>query len=457
MNTTTVKENIMGTMPMPQLLLKLSLPTITSMTVQALYNIVDSIFVSRISEQAFTAVSLAFPLQNLMISVAVGTGIGLNAVLSRSLGAKKFEDVNIVAGNGIIMYLLNALIFLIIGLTAIEAFFLNQTDDIQILNYGIDYLRICTIFSFALFGQMIFSRLLQATGKTFYMMIVQLSGAIINIILDPLLIFGIGIFPEMGTAGAAYATIIGQLVGFGLGLYLNFRYNKEILFKLKYCLPNPKMLKKVYTIAIPSIIMQSIGSIMVFGFNKILLGFGDVIGSTATAVFGAFFRLQSFVLMPVFGLGGAVIPIIGYNYGALNKERIITAMRLAIIYSTGFMMLGFLIFQIFPGQLLAIFDASEQMLEMGIPALRILSSVYIIAGYCVICSIIFQALGKGFLSLYNTVIRQLLVILPSAYLLSLTGNINLVWLSFPISEVFSVLFSSLFLRHIYRTTIKDLG
>ena len=443
-------ENKMGTMPVNSLLLSMSLPMMVSMLVQALYNVVDSIFLSRISENALTAVSLAFPLQSLMIALGAGTGVGVNALLSRSLGEKDYKKVNSSAMNGIFLALVSFVVFLIIGLTVVTPFYKSQTADTEIINYGVQYLTIVCTCSFGMYTQFIFERLLQSTGKTLYTMFTQGIGAIINIILDPILIFGLLGAPKLGVAGAAIATVFGQIVAGILAIIINLKKNDEVKLHFKGFRPDMHMIGQIYAVGIPSIIMQSIGSIMVYGMNKILMAFS----STATAVFGVYFKLQSFIFMPVFGLNNGMVPIIAYNYGARRKDRLIKTLKLSILYAVAIMVVGVLIFQIFPEQLFMMFDASEHMLSMGVPALRIISIHFVLAGFCIICSSSFQALGNGVYSMIISICRQLVVLLPAAYLLSKLGNVNYVWWAFPIAEGFSLLLNLVFLRNINKTIIS---
>ncbi len=445
-------ENKMGVMPVNKLLISMSVPMMLSMLVQALYNIVDSMFVSRLSENALTAVSLAFPAQNLMIAVATGTAVGVNALLSRSLGAKDFKRVNQTANNALFLAGCSYLAFLLFGIFATKTFFLMQTGDAEIVEYGVDYLRICTMFSFGVFGQVMFERLLQSTGKTFFTMITQGTGAVINIILDPILIFGLLGFPKMGVAGAAAATVIGQIIAFGLAVYLNLTKNPEIKLNLHGFRPNGFIIRTIYAVGVPSIIMASIGSVMTFSMNKILIAFT----STATAVFGVYFKLQSFIFMPIFGMNNGMVPIVAYNLGARKPERIIKTVKLSICYATGIMVIGFAVFQTMPDKLLAIFNASDTMLAIGIPALRTISFSFLLAGFSIICSSLFQALSHGVYSLIISVSRQLLVLLPSAFLLSRIGGLNWVWFSFPIAEIASVTVCGLFLRNVYAKDIRPM-
>ena len=414
-----MEENKMGVMPIDKLIISMSLPIMISMLVQALYNIVDSIFVAMISENALTAVSMAFPIQNLMIAVGVGTAVGVNALLARSLGEKDTEKVNKIAENAVFLILVSYLLFLVIGLFFAEAFFRSQTDIEEIIVYGKQYLTICCCLSFGIFTQLMFERMLQATGKTIYTMYTQGVGAIINIILDPILIFGLLGLPKMGISGAAAATVIGQ----------------------------------IYVIGVPSIVMQAIGSVMNYGMNRILIAFS----STATAVFGVYFKLQSFVFMPAFGLNNGVIPVMAYNYGAGNKERVTKTLKHCVAYAVSIMAVGLLLFQLFPKQLLSMFQASDTMLSLGVPALRIISLSFLLAGFGISCSSIFQALGKAVYSMCISIARQLVILLPAAYLLAQSGNVNLVWWAFPIAELVSVCATAFFLMKINRSIVSRIG
>ncbi len=443
-----MKENKMGSMPVNKLLISMALPIVISMMIQALYNIVDSIFVAKINEDALTALSLAFPMQNLIISAATGIGVGMNALLSKKLGEQNYPYANMVACNGIIIELCASVIFLIIGIFIVPLFIHSQTTIISIANYAISYLRICCIFSFSVFLQISFERLLQATGRTHLSMITQISGAVVNIVLDPIFIFTF----KMGVEGAAIATVLGQFVSAVVGYYLNKKYNKEIDIKTKNIIPSIKIIKKILIIGVPSIIMSSIGSVMTFCMNKILI----VLSSTAVAVFGTYFKLQSFILMPIFGLNNGMVPIIAYNFGAKKKERIISTIKLSIIYAVGFMLIGLMIMQIFPTQLLLMFDASENMIRIGVTALRIISLSFIFAGFCIIATSVFQAFGNGIYSMFVSIARQLLVLVPIAYFLSLTQNIDLVWWAFPIAELVSVAVCSIYLSKINNKYIKTL-
>ena len=443
------QENKMGTQPVNRLLVSMSVPMMISMLIQALYNVVDSMFVSRINENALTAVSLAFPAQNLMIAVAVGTGVGINALMSKSLGEKNFDRVNKSASNAVFLAACSYLVFALLGLFFSRFFFLSQIQVEEIVDYGTDYLQICTICSFGMFGQITFEKFLQSTGKTFYTMLTQGLGAIINIIFDPIFIFGYFGFPKMGVAGAAVATVMGQILAFFLAVFFCLTRNPEVHLSLRGFRPSGRIIRSIYAIGMPSIIMTAISSVMTFGMNKILVTFS----STATAVFGVYFKLQSFVFMPIFGLNNGMVPIVAYNYGAKKPDRIVTTAKLSIFYAVCIMLIGLAVFQFLPDKLLLIFEASENMLSIGVPALRIISINFIFAGYGVVCSSLFQALGHGVLSLWVSLLRQLVFLLPAAFLLSLLGEVGYVWLAFPISEVASVIFSSIFLRHVYRKEI----
>lgn len=441
-----IQENKMGTMQVNKLLISMSLPMIISMLVQAMYNIVDSVFVAQISENALTAVSLAFPLQNLMIAFAGGTAVGVNALLSRSLGEKNQDHVNQTAVNSVFIFLVTAVIFMIAGLTLSNLFFNVQTTNTEIVNAGTQYSMIVVGCSIGLFCQFLFERLLQATGRTLFTMVTQGLGAIINIILDPIFIFGLCGFPKMGVAGAALATITGQIIACLLALFFNLKFNHDIHFKFKRFRPNAHIVKQIYSVGIPSIIMQSIGSVMTFGMNTILITFS----TTATAVFGVYFKLQSFVFMPVFGLNNGMIPIIAYNLGAKQKKRMFDTIKLAMLYATGMMIIGVIFFETIPQTLLGFFNASEAMIKIGTPALRIIAIHFIFAGFSIVCSATFQAVGKGTYSLLTSLIRQLLVLLPCAYVLSLTGNLDLIWLCFPIAEIFSAVTSFILMKRTRR-------
>jgi putative MATE family efflux protein len=452
-NSNVVQENKMGVMPVGKLLANMSLPMIISMLVQAMYNIVDSLFVSRIDEDALTAVSLAFPVQNLMIGIAVGTGVGINALLSMSLGSKDFESANKAAVNGIFLAVLSSFIFMGLSFFVPELYYKSQTDSMHIIGYGVDYLSIVTFCAFAVYCQMTFERLLQSTGKTIFTMITQGLGAIINIILDPIFIFGYFGVPKMGIKGAAYATVCGQFIAFMLALFFNLKFNKEIHISFKGFKPEGRIIKRIYAVGVPSMVMNAIVSVMTYGINGILMGFS----STATAVYGVYVKLQSFALMPVFGLNNGMVPIVAYNYGAKHKDRIMGTYKLSVISAMCIMLACLAVMQIFPEQLLLMFKASDEMLTIGVPAIRIISLSFIFAGYSIVTSSMLQALGHGVKSMIISVCRQLVVLLPVAYLMSLTGNLELVWLAVPIAELVSLTLSTVFMVGLYKNVIKKLA
>lgn len=445
-------ENKMGVMPVNQLLLNMSLPMMVSMLVQALYNIVDSIFVARVSEDALTAVSLAFPIQTLLIAVGAGTGVGINALLSKSLGEKNYETANQTAMNGIFLAVLSFILFVAVGLFAVKPFYLSQvkSTDSKIYTMGISYLSIVCICSFGIYGQLIFEKLLQSTGMTFYSMLSQLAGAVTNIVLDPILIFGLLGMPKMGVTGAAVATVVGQCVGAVLGVWFNLKCNHELQLSIKGFRPNAKIIGKIYQVGVPSIIMQAIGSVMTYGMNLILIQFT----STATAIFGIYFKLQSFFFMPVIGLNNGMVPIIAYNFGAGKRSRIVKTIRYSLVYAFMLMFLGFLAFQLIPAQLLGMFEASDEMLEIGVSALRIIGVHFLIAWFCIIAGSVFQAVGNGVYSLIVSVARQLVILLPAAYILAKIGGLALVWWAFPIAELMSFAVSATFLVITWKKVIS---
>lgn len=447
------KANKMGTMPVNKLLISMSLPMMVSMLVQALYNIVDSIFVSRIDENALTAVSMAFPIQSLMIAIGVGTGVGVNALLSRSLGEKNYEKVDKTAVNGVFLSVMSYLLFLLVGIFAVSPFYLSQTDDAQIIEYGKQYLTIICCCSFGMYTQFIFERLLQSTGKTVFTMVTQGIGAIINIILDPIFIFGYFGIPRMGVAGAAAATVAGQIIAGILAIIINEKKNTDVKLRFAGFMPDKRIIGEIYKVGVPSIIMQAIGSVMTYGMNRILISFS----STAVAVFGVYFKLQSFIFMPIFGLNNGMVPIIAYNFGAKERNRLIKTVKLSIAYAVGIMIVGFLVFQLFPASLFALFDASETMLSIGVPALRAISFSFLFAGFCIVCGSLFQALGNGVYSMMVSIARQLVVLLPTAYLLSLSGKVQYVWWAFPIAELMSLALTVFFLFRINRNVIRHIG
>ena len=447
------KENKMGVMPVGKLLFTMSLPIMISMLVQALYNVVDSMFVARVSENALTALSIAFPIQNLMIAVSVGLGVGLNAVVSRALGAKDTKGVNRAATNGIMLMFICGLIFMLGGATLVRPYFEMQTDIEEIVTSGIDYTSIVMMGSMGVFMQILFERLLQSTGRTMLTMFSQGVGAIINIIFDPIFIFGYFGFPKMGVAGAAYATILGQWVAALLGLILNIRKNPEVSISMKGFKPHGATIRLILSIGIPSVVMQSIGSVMTFLMNQILIAFS----STAVAVFGVYFKLQSFVFMPVFGLNNGTVPIVAYNFGARKGDRMKKTIQYSVYAAIVIMICGALIFQSIPDKLLMLFDASDEMLRVGVPALRIISLGFPLAGFGIGAGAVFQALGFSVYSMVISLIRQLVVLIPCAYLISmLTGDVTGVWWAFVVAEVVSLTVSALYLRRVNRDVIQTL-
>ena len=443
-------EHKMGAMPIPKLLITMSLPMIISMLVQALYNIVDSIFVARIDEAALTAVSMAFPIQNLMIAVCSGTCVGVNALLSRSLGEQKPKDAQSAATNGLFLAVLGAIAFALFGIFGARAFFASQTNDPLIIEYGVQYLQICTIFSFGLFLEITLERILQSTGRTIYNMYSQGIGAITNIILDPIMIFGLFGFPALGIRGAAIATVLGQIFAMFLSLLFNLKFNSDISIKMRGFRPHGQTIRIIYAVGIPSIIMISISSAMTYGLNLIL----GALDTVAVTILGVYFKLQSFVFMPVFGLNNGMIPIIAYNYGAKNKKRIIDTIKLSIIIAIGIMLAGLVLFQTFSVQLLQLFNASDNMLKEGVPALKQISLSFIFAGYCIIVSSVFQALGNGVYSLVVSIARQLLCILPAAYFLANTFGLHAAWYAFPLAEIVSLTLCTILFKRIYNQKIK---
>ena len=447
-----IKENKMGTMGINKLLITTSAPLMLSMLIQALYNIVDSIFVARYDEtkNALTAVSLAFPAQNLIIAVAVGTGVGVSALVSRKLGQKDTSGVRRTASNGLFLALCSFAVFLVLGLTCVRPFFEIQTSNENIVKLGYQYLTICMCGSFAVFVQIMFERFMQSTGKTVCVLFSHGIGAIVNIVFDPIFIFTM----DMGIIGAALATILGQFCGMLFAMLAHFKFNREVPLQIKGFMPDKETVKEIYKIGIPSIIMQSIGSVMTFGMNQILMTFGEILGEIAVGVFGIYFKLQSFVFMPIFGLNNGMVPIIGYNYGARKRERIVKVIKYAVIYAIAIMALGTLIFMIFPAQLLDVFKATGQMREIGISALRIISVMFMFAGVSIVLSSTFQAFGDAVKSMIVSITRQLAVLLPTAFLLSRTGNVHIVWWSLPVAEVFSITLCLIFYIKLYNKTIK---
>ena len=442
----SVNENKMGTMSVGKLLFSMGAPLMASMLFQALYNVVDSYFVAKLSQDALNAVSLAFPLQTLIISFCGGTGVGMNALLSRSLGAKDQPSADRAANVGIFLFLCNGLFFALLGLLLAEPFFRFQTDNAEIIRHGVAYIRVCLGCAFAISLQFCTERLLQSTGRSSLSMISQISGAVCNIILDPIMIFGLFGFPRLEVMGAAVATVVGQLVAVIVGFILNVRKNPDIHLRLSAIRPHKQTILEIYRIGIPSIVMQSIGSVMTFTMNKILIGFTEA----ATAVFGCYFKLQSFIFMPVFGLNNAMVPIVAYNYGAKRSDRLKKTVRLSIITAVCIMSIGTALFELLPAKLLGFFSPSEEMLGVGTVALRIIGVHFPLAGFCIVAGSVAQALGKPIYALITSVCRQLVVLLPAAFLLSLTGKLALVWLAFPIAEVVSLVLNIFFLRSTLR-------
>ncbi len=449
-----IQENKMGIMPIGKLVFNMSLPMMVSMMVQALYNIVDSIFVAKLSENALTAVSLAFPLQTLLIAVGTGTGVGMNALLSKSLGEKDFKKANKTATNAAFIYAVSYIVFLILGFTVVKPFYRSQVGsaDAEIMTMGVDYLSTVMIFSFGIFTQVFFERLLTSTGRTIFSMTSQLSGAVTNIILDPILIFGMFGAPKMGVTGAAVATVIGQCVAGLVAGTCNHKFNHEVRFQFKGFKPDFKIIGTIYAVGIPSIIMQSIGSVMTYCMNRILIEFS----STATAVFGVYFKLQSFFFMPVFGLNNGITPIIAYNYGARQRKRMVKTIKVSLATAFCLTFIGFVLFESIPQALLGLFNASDDMLKIGVPALRTIGVHYLIAWFCIIAGTVFQALGKAVFSMVVSIMRQLVVLVPAAYLLAKFGGLHMVWWSFPIAEVMSFIVSLTFLIKIWNDIIKDI-
>ena len=452
MSNSPLQENKMGIMPVGKLLINMALPMVLSMLVQALYNVVDSIYVSQISESAVTALSLAFPVQNMQIGFAVGIGVGVNSLLSKSLGEHNQDAANRTAGNGFVLMFVATVIFLLFGLFGVRPYFEMQSAVEETVEGGIVYTRICCLFAMGSFLQILSERLLQATGRTVQTMYTQGLGAIVNIILDPILIHGWFGLPAMGIAGAAWATVIGQWAGAFLGLYLNEKHNPEVQFGREFAKPKWAIIKPILTVGIPSVIMNGIGSVMNFGMNQILQGFTE----TATGVFGIYFKLQSFFFMPLFAINGAGISIIAFNYGARKPERIVKTLKIACAAALGLMVTGLAVFQLVPDLLLGLFNPSDEFLVMGRSALRTISWCFPVAAVCIVLGATFQAMGNGMYSTITSLCRQLLVLLPVAYLLSLSGNINSVWLAYPIAEIASCVVTLFFFVRIYRQKIKPL-
>ncbi len=449
------QENKMGVMPIGKLLFTMALPMIIAMIVQALYNVVDSIYVSQISESAVTALSLAFPVQNILIGFATGVGVGVNSLMSKSLGEGNQDAANRAAGNGIFLALSATVLFLLFGIWGARPYFDIQSDVAETVDGGTVYISICCIGALGIFIEVLGERLLQSSGRTFYTMITQGSGAVINIFLDPVLIFGVDALgiPAMGIAGAAAATVIGQWVAAVLAVIFNLKFNPDVQFGLKYIKPRVKTLMPILTVGIPSIIMVAIGSVMTFGMNQILQGFHE----TATGVFGIYYKLQSFFFMPLFGINNATISIVAYNYGARNPKRITGTLLRSCLAAFSVMIVGLLVFQFFPDFLLGIFNPSEEFLRIGRSALRIISLCFPAAAFGIALSASFQAMGDGIYSTITSLCRQLLVLLPVAYLLSLSAEVTNVWWAFPIAEVASLCVTVFFFLRIYRRKIRPLA
>ena len=443
----------MGVMPVKKLIVTMSLPMMISMLVQALYNIVDSIFVAQLSEEALTGVTLAFPLQTLMFSVVGGTGVGINAMLSKALGEKKLDEADLAAGNGLVLSIIAAIIFMTASfMGAAGAFIRSQTSDPLIAREGTTYLSIVMVLSIGMASQVTIERLLQSTGRTFYTMITQGLGAIINIIMDPIMIFGLYGFPKLGVAGAAYATIIGQSIAAMLALYFNLKKNPDIRFSPRIFKLKLDVVKRIYFVGIPSILMIAIGSVMTYLFNLILTAFS----STAVAVFGVYFKLQSFFFMPVFGLNNGVIPVLAYNYGAKKKDRINEALKFGIALAFTVMCIGTIVFELMPERLLQMFSASDDMMLIGIKALRTIAWHFPIAGVCIAMGSVFQAFGRSFYSMVISLGRQIFVLIPVAYALSLTGNVDNVWWAFLISETVSFCLTVIFFRRLNKVVTREM-
>ena len=450
-----VGENKMGVMPVGRLLLTMALPMIISMLVQALYNVVDSIYVAQISESAVTALGLAFPVQNMQIGFATGVGVGMNALLSKSLGEGDRERVNRAAGNGIFLMLISAAIFMVFGFVGCHGYYAMQSQVTETVEGGAAYLSICCIFSLGIFVEILGERMLQASGRTVYTLFTQGIGAVVNIVLDPILIFGYLGMPAMGIAGAAVATVIGQWVAAALAVYFNLRHNPDVKLGLCYMSPKKAVLKPILAVGIPSVVMMAVGSVMNFGMNQIFLSF-KAYGETAAGVFGIYFKLQSFFFMPLFGINNATISIIAFNYGAQKPRRITRTLKLACGAALGIMLVGLAAFQLLPDLLLGLFNPSQEFLTIGRGALRTISLCFPFAAVCIALGASFQALGNGIYSTVMSLCRQLLVLLPAAYLLSLAGNVNLVWLAFPIAELVSMALTAFFFIRIYRRKVKPL-
>lgn len=463
------KENKMGTTPIFKLLITMALPLVISMLIQSLYNIVDSVYVGKFSKDALTAVGLAFPMQNLMIAMSTGIGVGINANLSKSLGERNNKKASLTAFNGLFIMLIIFIIFLVIGFTLIPTYMNALSTNQAVINYGIDYLRIVVIGCFGMLFAITFERLLQSTGKTGLVMFSQGSGAIINIILDPLLINGFWFIPAMGIKGAAFATIIGQFSSMIISLILNVKFNKDIKLNNETARIDLRLIKSILVVGVPSAIMAAIGSVLTFLMNTVLLRFEHITipgtnqqyGDLPQTVYGLYFKLNSLFFMPIFGINNAVVPIVAYNYGARNKKKMLTAMKYSMILVSSLMLIGTSLFLAIPSQLLSIFADNKETASLlalvGKPCLRIISSSFMLAAFCIVLMSMFQALGNGIASMCVSCVRQLVILLPVAYLLSLTNNLNLVWLAFLIAEIVALALSILLFIKMYRAKIKPLG
>lgn len=453
----TLRENKMGVMPIGKLLANMAVPMILSMLVQALYNVVDSIYISRFSESAVTALGLAFPVQNVQIGFSVGIGVGVNSLLSKSLGEGNRERADRAAGNGIFLALIASVIFILFGFFGTRPYYEMQGASAEIVERGIAYTRICCIFTLGIYFEVLFERMLQATGRTLHTMVTQGVGAVVNIVLDPVFIFGVDALgiPAMGAAGAAIATVLGQWMAAILALIFNLKLNPDVHLSLKNILPKADVIRPILTVGVPSMIMNSVSSVMNFSMNQILLGF-PVVGEIATGVFSIYYKLQSFFFMPLFGLNNATISIVAFNYGARNPKRITKTLKIACGTALCFMLLGLLAFTLIPETLLGIFKLSDTFVALGKEALRIISLHFPIAAICIALGASFQALGNGMYSTITSLCRQMIALLPAAYLLSLSGDVNMVWWAFPIAELVSLAATTFFFVRIYRKKIQTL-
>ncbi|MDR0841702.1 MAG: MATE family efflux transporter [Christensenellaceae bacterium] len=450
---TLQQENKMGVQPISSLVWRMSLPMMISMLMQALYNIVDSIFVARISEDALTAVSLVFPYQMLIISVAVGTGVGINSLVARRLGEKRQLEADNAAEHGVFLALCSGLVFFAIFALFTPRLIAVFHPEAQIYEYAVTYLYWVGVPSIIVVLQCVFEKILQATGDTMHSMMSQLTGAIFNIIFDPILIFGWLGFPRLGVAGAAIATVGGQLLGMMIGMFCLLRRNQHLHIRIKGFRPKRKVIGEIYRVGMGSIVMQAIGSVTTFAMNHILIGFT----STAVSVLGAYFKLQSFIFMPVFGLNSGTMPIMAYNYGARNKKRVTDALKYAVVYALIIMCIGSVAFQVFAKQMLLLFSASDYMLQIGVPALRIISWAFPLAALSIIFGTLFQAIGNGEYSLLMSAARQLVIILPVAYLLGRFLGLEAIWYSYPIAECLSLVLSAALLLYTLKKHIAPLG